>query len=251
MRRKPKQTPALVSYVRVSTAEQGSSRLGLEAQRDAIRRYADQNGLNIFVEMEPEIVSTRKDRPIFDAALQLCEQYGHTLAVARLDRLSRDLLTIAQLQKSNVDFVAVDNPGASKFMVQILAAVAENERDMISERTKAALARSKANGKQLGAPDPVANSATVVLARSMAAEEFRAAIRPRIQAMRVQGITFQAIADIFNREAIPTPTGQGRWLPGTVYSASKIPVRLRKDMPARAGDGQAASNDDQLPLFSG
>jgi len=250
MKRKADHRPALVSYTRVSTAEQGSSRLGLDAQREAIRRYAEQNGFNIFVEMEPEVVSTRKERPIFEAALQLCQQFGHTLAVARLDRLSRDLLTIAQLQKSNVDFVAVDNPGASKFMVQILAAVAENERDMISERTKAALARAKANGKQLGAPDPAGNAAAAVLRRSTAAEEFRSQIRPRIQAMRAQGVTFQTIADIFNREGIPTPTGQGRWLPGTVHAAGQIPLRIRHNMPAHAGEAQPASNDDQLPLFA-
>ena len=252
MKRKSKDAPALLAYIRVSTAEQGSSRLGMDAQREAIRRYAEQNGLVIAAEIE-EIISTRKERPEFERALTLCDQFGYTLTVARLDRLSRDLLTIAQLQKSNVDFVAVDNPGASKFMVQILAAVAENERDMISERTKAALARAKANGKQLGAPDPAANAAAAVLRRSTAAEEFRATIRPRIQAMRAQGITFQTIADIFNREAIPTPTGQGQWLPGTVHAAAQIPILLKHAMPAHAGDVQPANDQadtDQLPLFA-
>ena len=246
MKRKSKADPALLAYIRVSTVEQGSSRLGMDAQREAIRRYAEQNGLVIAAEIE-EIISTRKERPEFERALQLCEQFGYTLTVARLDRLSRDLLTIAQLQKSSVDFVAVDNPGASKFMVQILAAVAENERDMISERTKAALARAKANGKQLGAPDPAANAAAVVMARSTAAEEFRSQIRPRIQAMRAQGVTFQQIADTFNREGIPTPTGQGQWLPGTVHAAKQIPIRIRTAPANSAGD--VAQAPDELPLF--
>jgi DNA invertase Pin-like site-specific DNA recombinase len=253
MKRKSNQPPALLAYYRVSTSEQGSSRLGLEAQREAVRRYAEQNRLVIAAEIE-EIISTRKERPEFERALKLCEELGYTLTVARLDRLSRDLHTITTLQKSNVDFVAVDNPGASKLMIQILGAVAENERDVCSERTIAALARAKANGKQLGAPDPVANLAAAALAQAVTAEEFRAQIRPRIQQMRAQLATFQEIANTFNREGIPTPTGQGQWLPGTVHAAQQIPLRIQHVTPAcagtSAGDVQPASNDDQLPLFA-
>lgn len=244
MKRKSSPKTALIAYTRVSTAEQGSSRLGLEAQLEAIRQYADHNGLAIAAEFE-EVVSTRKERPEFEAALLMCEQFGHTLAVARLDRLSRDLLTIAQLQKSGVEFVAVDMPGASKFMVQILAAVAENERDMISERTKAALARAKANGKRIGPENPLANISAVILERSQAAEEFRSSLRPRLRAMRQSGATLQSIADQLNREATPTPSGAGQWTPMTVSRALKVPLGLN------------LSNDDQdeepgegvLPLF--
>lgn len=229
MKRKITNRPALIAYLRVSTAEQGSSRLGLEAQRDAIRRYAEQTGLAIVEEVE-EVISTRKERPVFEAVLQKCEQFGHTLAVARLDRLGRDLLTIAQLQKSQVEFVAVDMPGASKFMVQILAAVAENERDMISERTKAALARKSkelaAVGKRLGPPDPLSNIAPVILERSQNAEEFRAAIRPRLQAMRASGATLQQIADELNEEQVRTPSGSGKWAGTTVLRALQVPTGL-------------------------
>jgi len=225
MKRKTNLPAPLIAYIRVSTAEQGSSRLGLEAQRDAIRRYADQNGFTIAAEFE-EVVSTRKERPIFESALLMCEQFGHKLAVARLDRLSRDLLTIAQLQKSGVDFVAVDMPGASKFMVQILAAVAENERDMISERTKAALARAKANGTRLGPHDPLANIASTILERSQAAEDFRSSIRPRIYALRQRGATLQQIADQLNTEGVPTPSGRGQWAGTTVMRALQVPIGL-------------------------
>lgn len=244
MKRKTNHPAPLIAYIRVSTAEQGSSRLGLEAQRDSIRRYADQNGLTIAAEFE-EVVSTRKDRPVFESALLMCEQFGHTLAVARLDRLSRDLLTIAQLQKSGVDFVAVDMPGASKFMVQILAAVAENERDMISERTRAALARAKANGTKLGPPDPLANIAPVILERSQTAEEFRSAIRPRLQAMRQRGATLQQIADQLNTEGIPTPSGRGQWAGTTVMRALQVPIGLNL-----TPDNQSEESADPLPLFS-
>lgn len=248
MRKSSRERPALVAYMRVSTAEQGLSRLGLDAQREAIRRYAEQSSLTIAAEIE-EVVSTRKERPEFEAALQLCEQYGYTLAVARLDRLSRDLLTIAQLQKSAVDFVAVDMPGASKFMGQILAAVAENERDMISERTKAALARARANGKRLGPPDPAAHLASAVYARSCAAEEFRATIRPRIQEMRTARSTYQEIADQLNRDGFPTPSGQGQWNGTMVRRALKVPLGLNLAAAATAGNVQPA-NEDDLPLFS-
>jgi DNA invertase Pin-like site-specific DNA recombinase len=221
----PSKKPYLVAYYRVSTVEQGSSRLGLEAQREAVREYAGRMGLSVFSELE-EVVSTRKERPVFEEALQMCEQLGHTLAVARLDRLSRDLHTITSLQKSGVDFVAVDMPGASKFMVQILGAVAENERDMISERTKAALARAKANGTRLGAPDPVANAAAAIYARSLAAQEFRAGIRDELRDMRASGATFQQIADHLNRKDWPTASGKGTWCPTKVRNALKDPVGL-------------------------
>jgi DNA invertase Pin-like site-specific DNA recombinase len=134
-------------------------------------------------------------------------------------------------------------------MVQILAAVAENERDMISERTKAALARAKANGTRLGAPDPVANLAAVVYGRSAAAEEFRAQIRPRIQEMRTARATFQHIADTLNREHFPTPSGKGTWSAATVYKALETPNGLTLDGSSPAGDVKTA-NDDTLPLFA-
>jgi len=246
MSRKTPPREALIAYYRVSTAEQGSSRLGLEAQREAVHIYAAQCGLAIAAEFE-EVLSTRKDRPEFEAALRMCEQFGHTLAVARLDRLSRDLLTIAQLQKSGVDFVAVDMPGASKFMVQILAAVAENERDMISERTKAALARAKANGKQLGAPDPLANIAASHQSQAQQAEDFRKQYRSEILDMRQRGMTFQKIADHFTAAGIPTPAGSTKWNPAHVHRMLKRPASLPlADLPD--GHDQVA-NDDELPLF--
>ena len=235
----------IVAYYRVSTVEQGSSRLGLEAQREAVRRYSDLERIGIYAEFE-EVVSTRRERPIFEEALTLCQQLGHTLAVARLDRLSRDLHTITSLQKSAVDFIAVDMPTASKFMVQILGAVAENERDMISERTKAALLRAKANGSRLGAPDPVANLGSIILERSQSAEEFRLQVRPQIQAMRNAGATYQQIADHMNREHVPTPSGRGRWIGTTVMRVLKTPNGLNLTQKVEY-DHEAIST---MPLFT-
>lgn len=248
MRRKSGQSPALVANLRVSTAEQGSSRLGLEAQRDAIRKYADQSDLTIAAEIE-EVVSAQKEHQEFETALQLCEQFGHTYGVARLDRLSRDFLTIAQIQKSGVDFVAADMPGASKFMVQILAAVAKNERDMIGERTKAVLARAKANGVRMGAPDPLANAAEAVYGRAKAAEEYRSPIRERVQELRGEGLTLQQIADRFNAENFPTPSDRGRWHTVTAMRVLQVPTGLNLS-PDYTPPTPANDQVEDLPLFS-
>lgn len=250
--RKPKAKPALVAYLRVSTAEQGTSGLGLQAQREAVRLYARLHDRVIAAELD-EVVSTRNDRPVFEAALEMCKQFGHTLTVARLDRLSRDLHTITSLQAAGVDFLAVDNPGASKLTIQILGAIAENERDMISERTKAALARKKeqlaAEGKSLGAPDPLSALAPSILERAQVAEAFRSKLRPRIQKLRGLGLTLQQIADELNDEGFPTPSGSGHWQPGNVARILKTPTGL--NLGEIAPETPANDDTDNLPLFAG
>ena len=130
----------LIAYYRVSTAEQGLSGLGLEAQKAAVHRYAELVGETIRAEFQ-DILSSRKERPEFNAALEMALQYRDTLTVARLDRLSRDLHTITSLQKSGVKFLSVDMPGAEKMVIQMMGVIAEYERDTTSARTKAALAR--------------------------------------------------------------------------------------------------------------
>jgi DNA invertase Pin-like site-specific DNA recombinase len=144
-----------VAYYRVSTDHQGASGLGLNAQRQAVARHmatADQL-LAEFTEIE----SGRRDtnRPQLHAALAQCRKRGATLLIARLDRLARNVAFIAGLMESGVDFVAVDMPQANRLTIHILAAVAEHEREMISQRTKAALAQAKARDKRLGNPRPL------------------------------------------------------------------------------------------------
>ncbi len=138
-------------------------------------------------------------------------------------------------------------PGASKFMVQILGAVAENERDMISERTKAALARAKANGKQLGPPDPVKNIATVLYDQASTAETFRAQHRPAVIEMRRDGMTFQQIADQFARDHIPTPSGRGHWQAVTVMRLLEIPNGLNLGPTT---EEPVVDHAGELPLFT-
>lgn len=232
----------LVAYYRVSTAEQGLSGLGLEAQRAAVHLYAGHVGQVIRAEFQ-EVQSSRKQRPVFDEALSFCQQFGDTLAVARLDRLSRDLHTITTLQKSGVKFLSVDMPGAEKMVIQMMGVIAEYERDTTSARTKAALAAAKARGVRLGAPDPMKPFTPVIYDRARVAEQFRAELRPVVLEMRLRGLTFQQIADHFNERKTPTASGSGRWLPATVARILKTPSGLNLA-------SQVAANDDDLPLFN-
>ena len=144
-----------VAYYRVSTDRQGRSGLGLEAQQKAVRDYLNGGAWEMtgeFVEVES---GKRADRPELARALDTCRKNKAKLVIAKLDRLSRNLAFIATMMESGVEFIAVDNPHATKLTLHILAAVAEHEREVISERTKAALAAAKARGKRLGTPDPV------------------------------------------------------------------------------------------------
>src|SRR6478752_10484009 len=148
----PKQAPRFVAYFRVSTGRQGKSGLGLEAQRASVINYLNGGTWELvgeFVEVES---GKHSDRPRLAEALQVCRKHRAKLVIAKLDRLSRNLAFIATLMESGIEFVAVDNPHANKLTVHILAAVAQHEREMISERTKAALAAAKARGKRIGNP---------------------------------------------------------------------------------------------------
>src|SRR5689334_5974109 len=139
-----------VAYYRVSTAKQGRSGLGLDAQREAVRGYL--NGGNWMLLAERTEVESGKvdERPELKAAIKTCRLMGATLVIAKLDRLSRDAHFLLGLEKAGVEFVAVDMPTANRLTVGIMAMVADEERRLISKRTKEALAAAKARGAQLG-----------------------------------------------------------------------------------------------------
>jgi DNA invertase Pin-like site-specific DNA recombinase len=148
----PQHQGKFIAYFRVSTDKQGKSGLGLEAQRKAVLDYLNGGSWELvqeFVEVES---GKHSDRQQLAAALAACKKHRAKLVIAKLDRLSRNLAFIAALMESGVEFVAVDNPHANKLTIHILAAVAQHEREMISERTKAALAAAKARGQRLGNP---------------------------------------------------------------------------------------------------
>ena len=159
--------------------------------------------LGEFVEVE----SGRKDdRPQLTAALALCRQRRAVLVIAELDRLARSVAFISNLMTSRVEFVAADMPEANRLTVHISAAVAEHEREMIAQRTKAALAAAKARGTRLGNPRPDMAAARAVAMGNAA--QFRAAIRPQIEALQAEGRSLRGIAAELNTRGINTSRGR-------------------------------------------
>lgn len=195
-----------IAYYRVSTQQQGSSGLGLEAQREAVTGYLNGGAwelLDEFVEVES---GKRAERPQLRAALDACRREHATLIIAKLDRLARNVAFIAALMESKAPFVAVDNPHANKLMIHMLAAFAEHERDQISARTKAALAAAKARGTRLGS-----YAKDVLSKRNHDAAMRRAAeIAPLIREMRERGLSVRAMVAELNDRGIPTARN-GRW----------------------------------------
>lgn len=146
----------IISYLRVSTARQGASGLGLEAQRATVAAHVAAGGHTLVAEYV-EVESGRKaDRPQLAAALSACKLHRATLVIAKLDRLARNVAFIANLMDGGVDFLACDMPHANRLTLHLLAAIAEHEREMISQCTKAALQAAKARGKRLGNPNGAA-----------------------------------------------------------------------------------------------
>ena len=208
----------LVAYERVSTARQGLSGLGLEAQRKAIGDFASARGAEVLARFT-EVESGRKaDRPELARALHLAKVTGATLVIARLDRLSRNAAFLLALRDSGVRFVAVDMPEANDLTVGIMALVAEAEREAISRRTKEALAVAKARGVKLGNPNGAAalrragkGGESLRAAISANAEAFAADLAPVLADIRATGHTsLRAIAAELGARGIRTRRG-GRW----------------------------------------
>jgi DNA invertase Pin-like site-specific DNA recombinase len=195
-----------IAYYRVSTDRQGASGLGLDAQRAAVARHigAASSLLAEFTEIESGKRHT--NRPQLRAALDACRKRRAVLVIARLDRLARNVAFIANLMDSGAEFVAVDMPTASRLTLHILAAVAEHEREMISQRTKAALTQAKARGTRLGNPRPLEALAIAYAATAhlKPAPEVLQAIADH----RAQGLTLRAIAAKLNALALRTPRGK-------------------------------------------
>lgn len=207
-----------IAYYRVSTDRQGRSGLGLEAQREAVTRYLNGGNwqlLDEFVEVE----SGKRDdnRPQLAAALAACRKQKATLVIAKLDRLARNVAFIANLMESKAEFIAVDFPTANRVTLHIMAAFAEHEREMISARTKAALAIRKAQGAKLGnRTNLAAAQAKGGAAIKREADAFAARVIPTIEAIKATGATsYNAIAKVLNDRGVKTAKG-GTWAAATV-----------------------------------
>ena len=211
-----------VSYLRVSTDRQGESGLGLEAQRKAVADYLNGGKWTLAAEfVEIESGKRSDNRPQLAAALAACKKQRAKLVVAKLDRLSRNMAFIATMMDSGVEFVAVDNPHATRLTLHILAAVAENERMMISQRTKAALAAAKANGRKLGGPKLAVATKLGNKANAAAADRFAANVVPIIREIKATGATsLRAVAAALTARGIATARG-GEWNAAQVANVLK------------------------------
>lgn len=203
--------PACGGLTVSSTDKQGKSGLGLEAQRKAILDYLNGGRWELvqeFVEVES---GKHNGRPQLAAALAACKKHRARLVIAKLDRLSRNLAFIAALMESGVEFTAVDNPHANKLTVHILAAVAQHEREVISERSKAALAAAKARGRQLGNPRLSEAAKRGTAAVKANARQFAANVLPIIEEIERSGVTsHNAIATKLNERNVRTAR-DGTW----------------------------------------
>lgn len=225
-------TTQYVSYLRVSTKEQGRSGLGLEAQREAVATYLTGQGAKLaceFIEVES---GKRTDRYKLAEALTMCRALGARLVVAKIDRLARNVHFVSGLMESGVDFVAADMPSVNRLTIHVLAAVAEEEARAISKRTKDALAAAKARGKKLGGTRHRKETGEVVMTltedmrkeaahvRSQKANRRASDVLPIVAAIRVQigpDASLGAIARALTERGVKTPSGRG-----TEWSAVQV-----------------------------
>lgn len=211
----------LVAYYRVSTRRQGQSGLGLAAQEAAVEAYAEATGSTVLASYTEVESGKRAQRPELAAAVAHARRSNARLVIAKLDRLARNVAFTSALLESGCDFVACDNPHASRLTIHILAAVAEDEARRISDRTKAALAAAKSRGTLLGSARPghwkgrekarargarrgAVASANVRRERALA---YVADLIPKLQALREEGASLRDIAARLNAEGQRTRRG--------------------------------------------
>ena len=207
---------ALIGYVRVSTSQQGRSGLGIEAQREALGRFAVSEGFElgrVFVEIETGRGADALDRrPQLAAALNDARKQRCPVAVAKLDRLSRDVHFISGLMAHRVPFLVAElGSDVDPFILHLFAALAEKERSMIAGRTKAALAAAKARGVKLGGPKLAEAREVAAVSIKALADRHAANVLPIIRELQRTGATsLRQIADALNARGISTPRG-GHW----------------------------------------
>jgi DNA invertase Pin-like site-specific DNA recombinase len=217
-----------VAYYRVSTARQGRSGLGLDAQREAVAAYLNGGAWRLVAEFTEVESGKDNDRPQLAAALATCRLHGARLVIAKLDRLSRNAAFLLTLRDGGAQFVAADMPDANELTIGIMAVIAEAERKAISARTKAALAVAKARGRKLGNStnlrNQVAGSVRGNYTKTLRAKARVVDLAPVVTRLREAGATsLRELAEGLNREGIPAARG-GAWSPTQV---SRVLARMK------------------------
>lgn len=199
-----------IAYYRVSTTKQGASGLGLEAQRQAVHQFV--RGGTICGEYTEVESGNSNTRVALEKAITHAKATGARLVIAKLDRLSRNVAFIFALRDSGVDFVCADMPDANTLTIGIFAAMAQHEREVISERTKAALQAKKQQGYVLGTPRNLTQAARQQGARQVAtlarASEHNKRICAVIENLHAQAMPIARIADFLNRSGFRTVRGK-------------------------------------------
>lgn len=214
-----------VAYFRVSTAQQGRSGLGLDAQRSAVSSFlAGQHSTRVIAEYIEVESGRRKDRRQLLLAINHARATKSSLIIAKLDRLARNVSFTSALMESGVEFVCCDMPSANKFTIHIMSALAEMEAEMISARTKAALIEAKKRGVTLGNPrlaecrgDPAAARAAWVEQVDRHAKSYLGLL---LEAEELGRTTLQSKADFLNERGALTQAGN-RWRSGSVHRLQK------------------------------
>ena len=223
--------PRFVAYFRVSTERQGRSGLGLDAQREAVARHVASSGGEVVAAFEEVESGKRNDRPALAAALAACRARRATLLIAKLDRLARNARFLLGVVEGSgeggvvfCDLPTVPPGPVGKFLVTQMAAVAELEAGLISQRTRAALAAAKARGVALGNPRLRAgtpeHARAAAAAKSEAARARAADVLPYVEAARRAGAgTLRELAGALTARGVPTPAGRHTWRPEQVRRA--------------------------------
>jgi DNA invertase Pin-like site-specific DNA recombinase len=220
-----------VAYYRVSTQQQHRSGLGIEAQRAAVQRFAEAEGMTLigeYVEAETgKGADALERRPQLAAALSMARSAKCSVIVSKLDRLSRDVAFVSGLMAQRVPFIVAElGRDADPFMLHLYAALAEKERRLISDRTKAALAAKKGQGARLGNPRNLATAGSIGREIQVSsADDFAAKLLPLVQAIQNSGAnTLEAITSALNQRGVRPARGT-RWY---VSSVANLLSRSRK-----------------------
>jgi DNA invertase Pin-like site-specific DNA recombinase len=223
-----------IAYLRVSTQRQQRSGLGIEAQRAAIARFAEAEGLNVigeYIEAESGKGADALDlRPQLAAALTAARKAKCSVLVSKLDRLSRDVAFVSGLMAQRVPFIVAElGRDADPFMLHLYAALAEKERRLISERTKAALAAKRANGVRLGNPRNIAQAGEMGRnVQAATADKFVCNLMPVVRAIQNTGATtLEAITQALNQRGIRTARGT-KWYASSVMNVLERGKTLRE-----------------------